>query len=196
MKPVEADGGKEQPVYTAADSQVQTDAGLLLGSYRDVERFLALCRECPNFGRSWACPPLDPALEAELQGYREATLFLTKIIPDKRYYEGANASPDLARRMLLRERMRLDPMLLERERTLGGRVFSFVGSCAYCTGPQGCTRLQGLPCRHPDKVRPSLEAFGFNLEAIARDFFSTQILWASAPDELPPYLLLLTAHFR
>ena len=45
---------------------------------------------------------------------------------------------------------------------LGGRSFAYVGSCLYC--PDGtCTRPEGNPCRHPELVRPSLEACGLSL---------------------------------
>ena len=88
--------------------------------------------------------------------------------------------------------------LLEKEAELHGMAF-FAGTCMLCGDPcypddalseqevlsgsgetcwrDGCTRRRGLPCRHPGKVRPSLEAFGFDLVNTARELFGIELQW-------------------
>lgn len=157
--------------------------------YRDAERFGAFCRDCGNYGRLWCCPPFNFDVDAELARWREATVFLTKITPShtERTSKRAAALMRLARR-------EVDPMLLDLEKRTGGRSFSFAGGCPHC-GSAPCARLSGEPCRRPGLVRPSLEAFGFDVESMARDLFATPVLWP-ADGNLPAYLVLVTALFH
>lgn len=171
------------------DRSVSLPVADYVARFRDAERFAACCRACPNYGRSWGCPPFatDPA-EA-FASYRTALLVATKITPDV---------PDLpigeAGRLIRPERIRLERRLLELEHRTGGRAFSYVGSCLYC--PEGsCTRPEGLPCRHPDKVRPSLEACGFDISRTAEELFGIRLLWGSE-GRLPTYLTLVCGLFH
>ena len=84
--------------------------------------------------------------------------------------------------------------LAELERRTGGRAFSYVGSCLYC--PEGsCTRPEGLPCRHPERVRPSLEACGFDIGRTTEELFGIPLLWGT-DGKLPAYLTLVCALFH
>jgi predicted metal-binding protein len=160
----------------------------LMERFRDAERFIAYCKECGCYGRSWGCPPFLFDAWEYLSGWEVAEITATVItVPD-----GTPVSE--AAEFITPQRARLDKWLLEREKETGGRAFSFVGNCLYCPG-QECTRLCGRPCRHPDKVRPSLEAFGFDITAILADLFHLPLLWGS-DGLLPPHLTLVTALFR
>lgn len=160
----------------------------LMERFRDAERFIAYCRECPGYGRRWGCPPFDFDADSYLAQWDEAEITAT-VIP----VPGGTPIAE-AHRLLTPERLRLDAALSAREKATGGVGFSFVGNCLYC--PEGdCTRPLGLPCRHPGKVRPSLEAFGFDIEAILSRLFNLKLLWG-ANGELPSYLTLVTAFFR
>ena len=160
----------------------------LMACFRDAERFIACCKQCKGYGRSWGCPPFDFNAEAYLSQWSEAEITATVIpVPDNTPAQDAGIFIDP-------ERARLDELLLSRERETGGRAFSFVGNCLYCPG-QECTRISGLPCRHPDKVRPSLEAFGFDVAAILSELFNIPLLWGK-DGFLPPHLTIVTALFR
>lgn len=113
---------------------------------------------------------------------------------------GVDVCPDNEMRMRLLDRVRvvMDKRLLEKEAELHGMAF-FAGTCMLCGDPcypddalsgqevlsgsgetcwrDGCTRRRGLPCRHPGKVRPSLEAFGFDLVNTARELFGIELQW-------------------
>lgn len=84
--------------------------------------------------------------------------------------------------------------LHERERLTGGRAFDNIGRCVYCSGRE-CTRLAGERCRYPDKVRPSLEAFGFDIGKTLRELFGIEIKWCR-DGYLPEYLMLVSGLFR
>lgn len=45
--------------YSLRDLTAQVRVSEYVKTCVDVERFLALCRECPNYGKIWACPPLS-----------------------------------------------------------------------------------------------------------------------------------------
>lgn len=178
--------------YRAEDRIVILPVADYVARFRDAERFAACCRTCPNYGHSWGCPPFaeDPA--ETFAGYRTALLVATKITP-----ETSDLPMQEAGRLIRPERIRLERRLLELERRTGGRAFSYVsyvGSCLYC--PEGsCTRPEGLPCRHPDKVRPSLEACGFDIGRTTEELFGIRLLWGTE-GRLPAYLTLVCTLFH
>lgn len=160
----------------------------LMERYRDAERFIALCRQCPEFNRQWSCPPVAPGIDRQLSRWHTATVIATRI-------DVPHATPVAdAARIMEPERIRIEKKLLALEREHGGRAFTTVGRCLHC-GNRPCTRPQGLPCRHPELVRPSLEAVGFNLSAILSDIFGIHLNWAS-DGFCPPVLTLVTALFH
>lgn len=80
------------------------------------------------------------------------------------------------------------------ERLYGGRSFAYVGTCLHC--PEGsCTRPAGKPCRHPDKVRPSLEACGFDIARTTSELFGIDLKWGSE-GRIPEYLTLVCGFFH
>lgn len=155
-------------------------------SCRDVPRFFGLCKECPGFGRTWGCPPFEHDTDAILNKYDTIRIFAAKVTP-----AGNGLSLQEGNAILFYVRRQLEPKLLELEKISGGRAFSGTGSCRLC--PAGtCTRPSGRPCRHPVKMRPSLEAYGFNIGKTAEDYFGLKLLWGK-DGKAPDYYLLVTA---
>ena len=154
--------------------------------FRDADRFIELCKACPNFNNSWGCPPFNFDTEDYLRQYRYAHLMVTKITPLE-----TNISIDRTQQFILPERIRIEKRLLEMERATGGRAFAYIGTCLHC--PESCcTRKCGEPCRHPDKVRSSLEAFGFDIGRTLSELFNIKLLWGK-DGVLPEYLVLVSA---
>ncbi len=175
--------------YTTEDFSTELSADEYVRRFRDIDRFAEYCRQCHNYGRSWACPPFGHDIDGELHRYRKVKLFATKITPADRNIPLSDS------RVLIRpERERLEKHLLDMEAVTGGRAFTFVGNCLYC--PEGtCTRQSGLPCRHPDKVRPSLEAYGFDVGLTLSELFGIKLLW-SEDGYIPEYLTLVGGLFH
>lgn len=129
----------------------------------------------------------DP--EPLMRGYRSALLVATKITPS------ATGIPlGESRRLIRPERIRLENRLRELERQHGGRAFAYTGSCLHCA-EGSCTRMSGEPCRHPELVRPSLEACGFDIGRTASELFGIDLLWSS-DGMIPEYLTLVCALFH
>lgn len=88
------------------------------------------------------------------------------------------------------ERRRTDTLLLDMEKTHKGRAF-FPGSCLIC---QSCTRTENKPCIYPERVRPSLEACGFDIGKTASELLHIELKWGEQ-GKMPEYLLLVSGVF-
>ena len=154
--------------YTARDFSAELPAADYIARFRDAERIGDYCRACPNYGRSWGCPPFG-------------------------FSAGRGHCAD-ARALILPERRRLEQQLLGMERQYGGLSFAYVGTCLHC--PEGtCTRPDGKPCRHPELVRPSLEACGFDIGKTTAELFGIYLKWGT-DGKLPEYLTLVCGFFH
>ncbi|MCM1369346.1 MAG: DUF2284 domain-containing protein [Candidatus Amulumruptor caecigallinarius] len=160
-----------------------------IANFRDEARFIEMCRQCPNHGNSWGCPPFNFDTESYMRQYRHVHLMATKITP---------RHPDMfagsIQEFIRPERIRIEKRLLEMEKKYGGRAFAYIGSCLHCKGAE-CMRKFKKPCLHPDKVRPSLEAFGFDISRTLTELFDIQLIWGKNGG-LPEYLVLVCALFH
>lgn len=175
--------------YTSRDFTASLPTAEYIAVYRDAKRFGACCRACPNYGQSWACPPFDFDVDKYVSTYRTALIIATKITPLCR-----TLPLDAAERLLLPERIWHERLLLSLERRYDGRAFAYAGRCRYCP-PGSCTRLTGEACRHPELVRPSLEACGFDLERTTESLLGIPLQWGEG-NQLPEYLTLVGGFFH
>ena len=183
------------PLYESSDTTAVIPAEEYIARYRDTERFIAYCRNCDRYGACWTCPPFGPGADACLSDHRTVLLVGTRILPDPalRRCREAGRCREIGREMLGRERARLDPLLLEWERNDPGSRAFFAGTCHLCP-TEGCTRREGLPCRHPGLIRPSLEAFGFDIGRTASELLHIELKW-SRDGLLPEYFTLVSGVF-
>lgn len=149
------------------------DVPTLIARYRDTTRFLEACRQCPLYGRQWCCPPFKPSALQEIKHYQ--TAILTGITATPREQPQTLGSLETLMQPLVDD---FNTNLIVQERTTGGMALVFTGRCRHC-GDTPCARLDGMPCRHPEAVRPSMESYGFDLVAIARDIFGIEMEWGS-----------------
>ena len=70
--------------YTAEYFTASLPVADYMARFRDVPRFLECCRQCRNFGKSWACPPYDYDVDGTIAGYESAFFVAVKIKPDER----------------------------------------------------------------------------------------------------------------
>ena len=153
--------------------------------FRDAETFMRRCMECRNYNRTWGCPPYDHDIEEELGHYNSVMITVTVInLGGNRIFLTEWDS------VTAPQRERLEKMLLEKEKELGGKAFGFGGTCRHC--PAGkCTRRDGLPCRHPELVRPSLEAYGFDISKTLAELFDIELVWGKE-GFMPEYITLVS----
>ena len=170
-------------------------AGEYVRKYRDIPKFLGCCQQCPGFGKTWSCPPFDFDISGMFDGFSQAMVFGTQIFFDedtRAECKTQNQSRLAAGKAIKQAWTSLLPFLYDLEsRFAGSRIF--VGRCRLCPN-QECTRISGLPCRHPADMRHSLESVGFDLNRTAKDLLGIELLW-STDGTLPEYLTLVTALF-
>lgn len=147
------------------------DAAVYEAGYRDVERFEPLCRQCGNYGRCWLCPPFSEESVPDFGKYKHIRLIVA------RFEVGGDVACDDMMTYLRPRRIELEEELLKMERECGGRAFGFSGQCPYC---EVCSRSEGRGCRHPEKARPSLEAFGFDLCRTMEELFGRPLVWSGS----------------
>lgn len=182
--------------YFLTKKEVTVAADEFVRRYRDVERIRQYCLQCPGYGKSWACPPFDFDPTTVTDGFKSVTVMASIIEFDeatRAACRGAKAkSRQVASMAMAAVWKTLLPQLHEMEReNPGSRCFTF--RCSLC--PEGCTRPDGKPCRHPDMLRYSLEAVGFDIEAITRELLDIELDW-SLDGSLSKTITLVTALFK
>jgi len=167
---------------------VETDVKSYVDDYRDAERFMGYCRQCRNYGHRYGCPPFDYDPMDVINRYEHVRIIGVKIVPDDRSLPLSEAD-----RLMAPVIGELNAELLQMEAETGGAACGFVGTCPYCGGAP-CARLAGKPCRHADKVRPSLEAWGFDIGKTAQQMLGIELKW-STDGLVPEYLTLVCGLF-
>lgn len=165
--------------------------------FRDAERVAGYCRECHNYGRHWGCPPFAYSVENELNSYHEVLLVAARIYP-----KAQHLPLEMGMRCLWPVRLELEKLVRSLETVLDGRAMGLAGQCSYCGAQpdnqhagRPCTKPKGLPCRHPEMVRPSLEAWGFDISKTAEQLLQIPILW-STDGLTPEYFTLVCGFFH
>ena len=181
--------------YTLTKKEATVDADEFISRYRDVERIDGYCRQCPGYGKTWSCPPFDFDPVIVTDGFKTVTVTGTTIEFDEETRAAcvtAEQSSATAHEAINEVFKELLPLLYEQERQHpGSRCFTF--RCVLC--PEGCTRPEGIPCRHPELMRHSLESVGFDLVAMMHDLLGVDLEW-SHDGSLPKRLTIVTALFK
>ncbi len=126
---------------------------VLNAAFRDI------CKSngCGMYGRCWMCPPdigdIEPMM-AEVRKYGHGLLYQTIAdIDDSFDIEGMQEAG--RRHVLVSQRLEAFLMLqLEKHLHL---------SCGGCRVCERCAKLDGLPCRDPERAMSSMEAYGIDV---------------------------------
>lgn len=122
----------------------------------------AMCAEdrCKNYGKSWSCPPAAGSLERAREragAYQRGIIVQTAgPLTDSFDMDGTAAMMEVHRKnfdTLVRQVRRFYPDCLP----MGA------GTCKVC---RSCT-YPGRPCRHPDRMFVSMEAYGLLVSDVA-----------------------------
>lgn len=157
--------------------------------YQDTERYIAYCRECPRYDTVWSCPPLYLDVDAYLGQFAWVNILCARIILGNDVITEADTKEKIRAvgwEILLSVKLGMEEKLRRLEKHIPGSVSLSSGGCNLC---KECSRKDGQPCRQPDKMRYSLDAFGFDLTAITKDMFDIDILWCK--ERLPDYFTLI-----
>jgi predicted metal-binding protein len=158
-------------------------------SYRSGDIFMALCRECPNYGANWACPPFDFDVPALLKKFGCLYVFGAKVTHPEEVVRSADTyekSMEYTGRIFKGVKVLLSELLRTLEDRYPGGLGLSAGRCDACPA---CARGEGRPCRFPDRCRHSLESMGFDVAAIAENMLGTRLLWTKGA--LPEYQMFI-----
>lgn len=181
--------------YNVTQQEATISAAEFIDRYRDIGRFLELCSQCKNYNKMWCCPLFDNDAATMSDGFKTVSVLGTVItFDDETVNEGKDSDKakiitDTAIHAVMKSLL-LQMYSLEAE-VPGSRCFTF--RCMLCHDV--CTRPFGKPCRHPDKMRYSLEAVGFDVTAISHDLLGIDLEW-STNGSLSRRITLVTAVFR
>ena len=178
----------DEKKYETEEVVTVVDRDRYVRDFRDVATFEECCRQCPNYGNRWGCPPFDHDTLQDLLPYEKVMIVGVKLTPNDH-----RMPMEQVYELMRPELDRINEHLLELEQKVDGLAFGFVGKCPYCNGVP-CARKQGKPCRHPDVVRPSLEAYGFNVSETASQLLGIDMVW-SRDKNIPRYLTLVCGLF-
>lgn len=181
-------------MYTTKAIAAEAPLRAFIETYQDKEKFMAYCKECPNYAARWSCPPLafDPA--DYIKRFARIDLIGVQIRYDEETVRAAD-TPEKAReigtRAIRKVKTQIADLLLGAETRLKNAASLSSGGCRICPV---CARVENKPCRHPEKMRHSLDAFGFDLTKITREFLGVELKWSNGG--LPEYHTLIHALLR
>lgn len=130
------------------------------------EEFRAICEanQCGGYGRCWMCPPhLPPIGEAMAQIRRFShALWFQSVFPLEDSFDVEGMFAAGRNHALLSQRIReaVEPLIS------GDSLHLTCGGCHLCPV---CAKIDGTPCRMPDKALPSLEGYGVDVYNTTKD---------------------------
>lgn len=157
--------------------------------YQDREKYIVYCKECPRYNTVWSCPPLCFDADAYLEKYKWVNVIGCKILLDRQIIEAADTAEKIKSvgwEIVSAAKSDMEHRMRKLEKDVPGSVSLSSGGCDMC--PE-CVRKEGRPCRYPDRMRYSLDAFGFDLSAITKDMLGIEIQWCK--ERLPDYFTLI-----
>lgn len=157
--------------------------------YQNREKYIGFCRQCPNYATVWSCPPFDFEPNAYLAGFAWVNIVGAKINLSRELIERADTTEkvkNIGWEIVVTVKLEMEEYMRQLEKALPASLSLSSGGCNLC---QNCDRRDRQPCRQPDKMRYSLDAFGFDLTAITRDMLGIEIQWCR--ERLPDYFTLI-----
>lgn len=182
---------------------VQVDINELLQCHKPVE-VNGYCESCSNYKRNYTCPGFEFDVLKRIESFKYATLIMTQIdtrdikakqsaIEKKTYTSRVftnyvKHNPDVPTdwkamlSMYVFDHVKgiLEKQLLDLETTYENSMSLPPGSCTRCAE---CTRISSKPCLYPEDIRYSLEALGFLVSDIYKNYFKIELGWTD--DDLP-----------
>lgn len=197
-------------IYTTERYEAVVSVDHYLEKYVDVETFLGACKACPNYEKVWSCPTYDFDVIDYWKKYRILELVAIKIIFDDAVAGKQltkEEQEDITRNSIWEVKEALSQELYEREKTEPGSISLSAGSCTLCKGAGAhsegdknlaegwCTRLEGKPCRFPEKMRYSIESLGGNVGTTLSELMEIELEWIQE-GRLPSYFVLVSGLLR
>ena len=171
----------ESMEYRTERFAASIDVASYIDGYVAVEEFLACCRECPNYGQLWSCPPYDFDPLDLWRSFDTLTVIGYRITWAAPYTE---SEMDLVHDRI---KQKIAAELYEMESLSPGSLSLSAGSCQLCGG---CTRPCGEACRYPERLRYSIESLGGNVGKTVSDLCGIELEWIEE-GKLPDHMVMV-----
>ena len=145
-----------------------------------ADRIRFICEhECPMYGTTWACPPAVGSVEScrnHVLQYGSCLMISTVAEVE----DISSMTETLATRG---EHEEITNQVRDCMRSLGEEPF--VLSTEACSICERCAYLDGLPCRHPERMHPCVESQGINIIPVLEEcglefqYGSNVVTWVS-----------------
>ncbi len=119
---------------------------------------------CPNYDRSWGCPPAAPYMEEGVSRYEHHLLIYVETALEGQDYQKANIR---LKQEFEREMLATAKVLKEQSTEI---MLLWSGHCNLCYTRMEkiCSYRSNQPCRFPEEIRYSMEAVGINVDATVK----------------------------
>ena len=158
----------------------------------DVPKFLSYCRHCDNYSKTWSCPSFSFDPVDFWNRYETLRIVGMKIIVPEtlraKTYDG-QGKQEIIEVLLKAYKQQFDEYIYQEEKKTEGGMALGGGSCMKCR-PKSCSRLEGKPCRKPDKMRYSIEALGGDVGRTVTKYLHQELQWME-DGSLPEHFMLV-----
>lgn len=132
--------------------------------------FEEMCKSgCKNYNNKWSCPPCSP--DFNKMKHKKNFIVIMISIDSKYFNDCKEWSKVRAINVILKSKM--DNIVKELERISNGYCY-ISGACRLC---KICAKKENKPCKHPDKLRYSLESVGIDCNKLSEIAFGRNLCW-------------------
>ena len=160
----------------------EIDTVTYVNEYVNVEEFLDMCKQCPNYNTIWSCPPFDFCPNEYWKKYSKLEVITKKIIlQEEERNENWKEIIATVKKDLTAELFRLEEEYPE-------SISLSAGHCEECSNV--CKRKENQPCCNKEKMRYSIEALGGNVGLTIERLMGLKLEWVT-DGEVPSYFILV-----
>lgn len=150
--------------------------------YFEYNRFANLCAVgCKNYNCKYSCPPHSKSFN--YYSKNKAHILLNMIIinthEQKQIYNSIRMANVIAKSI----QKKAFNFIADRYKNPSDISFLENGSCRLC---KKCKLQDNLPCKYPEKMHPSLEATGIDVNDLVKKAFGFELQWYKK-DKFPEY---------
>lgn len=154
--------------------------------YVDIEKFSKICEDCEEYGKNWSCPPFEFNPEEIWKSFNKIKIIAFKFNFNEETLNQTYTEEEIELffKRLERTKLKLMRYIYGLEAENPGSLGLYLGTCNLC---MSCTRIFGMPCKMPFKMRYSIESLGGNVDHMIKDTFGSEIQYAK-DGKLPDYI--------
>jgi len=131
-----------------------------LANYSLIDKFPENCRSCPNYGKTWSCPPYSFNIKDIWNKYKTLRIYGVQIIFNEKLIQKKHTHDKCIK--ILNESINVEHLkLLEKLEDLAHNESNpLILAPAKCVLCKKCARMDNQKCRFPNRLYYSIESRG------------------------------------